>query len=134
MAKGKKICPKCNTENPAVVMVCRNCGVEFVKKPKPEPKPRIEKPKPELKTEKVTVKETINPKVAELMRVKYEQPKMLTPDEHADRILGLGNQTAHVLLLQARNGKRWRHVNWKRVAEKIGAATNDSDNPVKEEE
>ncbi len=38
-----------------------------------------------------------------------------TPDEHADRILGYGENRIKSLLRQSKNNHNWKHVNWERV-------------------
>ena len=47
------------------------------------------------------------------------KPPMMTPQQHADRVLALGPKRAYSLLRQARRNKNWSHVDWDMVAERL---------------
>ena len=107
LGRGRKRCPGCEIIIAAVTKNCPDCGFDFSTIVKKEKKKRV---KP---VEKV---EVINPLVAEMLMIgPYEAPKMLTPREHAKRILSYGRDRARSLLSQARISKCWSHVDWNLV-------------------
>lgn len=127
MPRGKKTCRECNTELGVRTGICPQCGFDFSSLKK-EIKSKIEEKKNGDKNGK---SESISPIVADLLEYEeghpYVEPKKLTSDENADRILSYGKNRANSLLGLSKNGG-WKHVNWSRVKEKIGALP-DEDAP-----
>jgi hypothetical protein len=118
MARGKKTCPSCSTETGPRTYKCKNCGFDFAAA-KAKAAKEVSTEKREKKTSKE--EEYIHPEVAKLMAdppVETET-EHLTPDEHADRILSYGRERAGNLLGLAKSSGGWKHVNWKRVEERL---------------
>ena len=102
--RGKKRCPDCLFIVGARVKICAHCNHNFF----PDG-PKIKKV------------EIVNPIVQNLIEnanYDFEDKKeKLTPDEHAQRILELGEKKAKNLLFIAETEKKWSHVNWEMVRE-----------------
>jgi len=110
MPRGKKICPGCSTECGVRAGKCE-CGHNFSSAKKENGGEEKQKMKKELEqmssmTKELLAHQALNP---------YQEIEHLTPDEHADRILGYGTERATNLLKQHRSGETWSHVNWKKV-------------------
>ena len=101
--RGRKICPKCNTELGARTITC-SCGYDFY------PTKVVEKKKDPVK-EEVPVEEVKK----EIETIFYEEIPKLTPKEHAKRILSYGKERAKILLFLAQTRKYWSHVDWEIV-------------------
>lgn len=102
MPRGKKICPDCSTECGARTGKCE-CGYSFSSS---EKKGNGKEECVSAKTQELLDYVALNP---------YVEPERMSADEHADRILGYGNNAALNLLRQHRSGNNWTHVNWNRV-------------------
>ncbi len=102
--KGKKRCPECLFIVGARVKICAHCNYNFF----PDG----------AKAKKV---EIVNPVVQNLIETANydfeDETEKFTPDQHAQRILKLGEERARILLLQAKEEKKWSHVNWEMVRE-----------------
>jgi len=103
-SRGKKDCPKCNTEVGARCHFCPNCKFDFSSVKKEVKKKEVEKEKKE---------EYIDPRINKLLDMPmYITPKRLSSKDHAERILSYGKERAKSLLFMAKIGKCWSHVNW----------------------
>lgn len=102
--KGKKRCPECLFIVGARVKICAHCDYNFF---------------PDGPKEKKV--EIMNPIVQNLMETMIydieDETEKLTPDEHAQRILELGEERAKNLLFLAQEEKKWNYVNWEMVRE-----------------
>jgi len=110
MARGKKTCPACNKEVGARAMKCE-CGHDFAPK----------------KGNVLTKVDTPPIVEVELPELKEPEPSTMTEEEHADRVLSYGTERAKLLLKMARWEKKWHHVDWNRVAAKLGEAEEPED-------
>jgi len=138
MARGKKICKSCNTEQGVRSLVCQ-CGFDFVedkrkrdfqnrelkqqKEEKKQLKDKIKREEKEKKQEeKEAKKQQKNPIVENknfFIPPDYEKTDKLSSKENAERILSYGKERARSLLNQSRLSKTWNHVDWKIVEEGV---------------
>ena len=107
--------------------ICPSCGHVFV------PGERQEREKKERAARKAEKAEIQRPMTRaekftqQLLKQFYDNPpevlemKGLTADDHAHRVLGLGEERAGILLFQhkTKQGESWSHVNWKLVEEQL---------------
>ena len=113
MARGKKDCPKCNTEMGARYHKCSNCGHDLkssqvsVENGTPT-KDHIDATQAILRREARRLEDRESVEYSDVCK---------NPDEHADRILGYGFERAQMLFDMHRWGNGWSHVNWNRVEE-----------------
>jgi hypothetical protein len=111
MARGKKTCPACSKELGARAMKCE-CGHDFA-------------PKKEIVRNKVETPPIVEVELPE--DVAPQSFTTMTKEEHADRVLSYGTERAKLLLKMARWEKKWHHVDWNRVAAKMGEAEEPED-------
>jgi len=131
MPLGKKICPNCKKELGVRTGICPDCQHDFSKKKiiiSPNKETVDSNKKEEIKRIKV-VKEDLEEK--KHIRDPYSTPDdeviarpgknvtNYTGEEHADRILAMGERKARSLLMAHNTGNTWSHVNWKYLEEKL---------------
>lgn len=130
MPLGKKICPNCKKELGVRTGICPDCQHDFSKKKiiiSPI-KETVDYKKEETKKIKVVEEDVEEKKV---IRNPYFTPEdeiiaksgrigiSYTGEEHADRILAMGERKARSLLMGHNTGNTWSHVNWKYLEEKL---------------
>jgi len=108
MARGKRKCPKCSTEQGVRVLVCISCNYSFADN---------RKPKEEPKAKKADVVEKVNPLLTSIRKnVPAHIPLIkTTPADHAERILSYGKERATILCKLAQWSGSWKHVDWSMV-------------------
>ena len=77
------------------------------------------------KKEKVVKKEELSERTKELLLVEHKPSPILTPKEHAKRIIGYGKDRAKALLFTAEIENRWKHVDWGKVEQRVRWSQDD---------
>ena len=122
--RGRKTCPGCSVIVGAVTKTCPKCSFDFTTIVKEKAKKK-EKANDEPKKEGPSRGEMIIRREIEESKgkdpVDFSFLDCVTPNDHAERILGYGKERATNLLKQHKTGNTWSHVNWKVVEAGLAA-------------
>jgi len=123
MARGKKKCPGCSEELGLRTYKCPKCGYDFTASKKVSKAPVLEEKKQDVAPSQPVKKSYFERVLSkEHGRIEYSDLVYLTPQEHADRILGYGKERASILFNLHKWQGGWNHVDWKRVEEGLKVA------------
>jgi len=119
MPLGKKICPGCKKELLITVKICPDCQHSFAKKKASvSPKKEYKKIEDDVEEKKLIRDPYFTPD-DEIIAKAGKNVITYTGEEHADRILAMGERKARSLLMGHNTGNTWSHVNWKYLEEKL---------------
>ena len=113
LTQGRKRCPGCNKIVGGRLRVCY-CGFDFVARKREVDELNTKEKEKKKRTKAAAPKEKISPLTQDILDnlTPHKASPKLNKEQHAQRIIGLGNHRAGILLLQHRIHKCWSHVDW----------------------